>query len=331
MSKLSSWKTIFFLCVFAAATAIGSPAQTFTTIYTFGYSDGAFPAGPLVQGRDGNLYGTTAHGGGQGFPCPDPYGCGIVFKITPGGTLTTIYSFCSQTDCSDGDSPFAGLLRGTDGNFYGTTGGEESTPDGTVFKITPGGTLTTLHTFDGSDGAQPGMLLVQATDGNFYGTTSAGGMSGNGTVFTITPEGALTTLTIFNGSNSVGLSSLVQATDGNLYGTTSAGGPTGSGTVFKLTPGGTLTTLYSFCPNGLHGRQRSRGTGASHRRKFLWDNVRGRRLRQRHGLHHHLRGRAEHTVQLLRQNGLPGRQRSWGAGASHRRQLLRDNDIWCEQ
>ena len=103
------------------------------------------------------------------------------------------------------------------------------TADGTVFKITPSGTLTTLHSFDGTDGANPYAGLVQATDGNFYGTTSSGGANGDGTVFKITPSGTLTTLYSFcsqsgctDGANPD--AGLVQATNGNFYGTTLDGG-----------------------------------------------------------------------------------------------------------
>jgi uncharacterized repeat protein (TIGR03803 family) len=95
MSKLSLWKTILLLCVFCAVGAIGSPAQTFKSLVSFDGTDGANPANAsLVQGIDGNFYGTTESGGANGF--------GTVFKITPGGTLTTLYSFCAQTGCTDG-------------------------------------------------------------------------------------------------------------------------------------------------------------------------------------------------------------------------------------
>jgi uncharacterized repeat protein (TIGR03803 family) len=118
-------------------------------------------------------------------------GCGTVFKITPSGKLTTLYSFCTQTNCSDGLAPGAGLVQATDGNFYGTTvlGGANSVcPNsngcGTVFKNTPAGELT-LHVFDGTDGQYPVAGLLQATDGNFYGTTNEGGADSVGTVFSI--------------------------------------------------------------------------------------------------------------------------------------------------
>jgi uncharacterized repeat protein (TIGR03803 family) len=161
-------------------------------------------------------------------------GCGTIFKITPGGTLTTLHSF----NFTDGYQPWAKLVQATDGNFYGTTseGVVAGSPIcgfgcGTVFKITPAGTLTTLHTFAGPDGSFPLSGLVQGTDGNFYGTTSGGGASGAcgasgcGTVFQMTQAGALTTLHSFGGADGNGpFAALVQAGNGNFYGTTTEGG-----------------------------------------------------------------------------------------------------------
>ncbi len=236
-----------------SAAAIASPAQTLTTLYSFcaaGFPcpDGDGPEGTLVQATDGNFYGTTVSGGA--------YNKGTVFKITPGGTLTTLYSFCAQSSCPDGAGIGAPLVQGTDGNLYGTTTSGGADGYGTVFKITPTGTLTTLHTFDlifdPNDGGTPGGL-IQATDGNFYGPASAGGPGGFGTIFKITPSGTLTTLYSFcpQGFSCVDgvapLAALVQGTDGNFYGTTSDLGAHIGGTVFQITPGGTLTTLYSFC------------------------------------------------------------------------------------
>jgi uncharacterized repeat protein (TIGR03803 family) len=191
------------------------------------------------------------------------------------GTLTTLYSFCSQTNCTDGYYPYAGLIQASDGNFYGTTGYGGANDSGTVFKITPQYpyTLTTLHSFDGSDGNEPtaGLVqasdgneptagLVQASDGNFYGTTAGGGASGNcpsgcGTVFKITPQYpyTLTTLHSFDGGDgNEPTGGVVHASGGNFYGTTAGGGASGYGTVFKVTPSGTLTTQYSF--TGSDGR-----------------------------------------------------------------------------
>jgi uncharacterized repeat protein (TIGR03803 family) len=232
-------------------------AQTFETLHSFDGTDGTELSSGLVQGTDGNFYGTTAYGGANNNTTVCSGGCGTVFKITPGGTLTTLYSFCSQSTCTDGIRPYAGLVQATDGNFYGTTvsGGAGA---GTVFKITPGGTLTTLHSFNGTDGGNPYAGLVQAADGNLYGTTYGGGASGDGTVFKITPSGTLTTLHSFDNTDG-GLpeAALVQGTDGDFYGTTGSGGANaagcggyGCGTVFKITPSGTLTTLYSFNYDG---------------------------------------------------------------------------------
>ena len=240
---LKAASAMFLLC---AAMAMTSPAQTFTTLLNFDGTDGSQPLGPLTQGTDGNLYGTTIFGGAHRY--------GTVFKMTPrAGTLTTLYNFCSQTNCQDGAYPTPGLVLAIDGNFYGTTNSGGTGGSGTVFKITPNGTLTTLHTFAFRDGANPTSGLVQATDGNFYGTTSFGGTAagcairtGCGTVFRIMPAGTFTTLHNFEGSDGgEPLASLIQATDGNFYGTT-YGGANGYGTVFKMTPGGTLTTLHSF-------------------------------------------------------------------------------------
>ena len=234
---------VFVLC---AMTAIALPAQTFTTLHRFDGTDGADPVAGLVQATNGDFYGTTFEGGAGG--CA-PSGCGTVFKITPNGTLTALHKFCAQSGCPDGWLPEAALVQAATGDFYGTT--SNGGVNGTIFKITPSGTLTTLHTFCSQRGCLDGSsALVQATDGDFYGA-SGGGVHGGGAIFRMTPSGALTTLYSFcsqsgcpDGSSPMGL---VQATDGDFYGTTHDGGSNGYGTVFKITPSGTLTTLYSFC------------------------------------------------------------------------------------
>ncbi len=255
MTKICGLKKVSVAFLLCAGTAITTPAQTFTTLYSFNGTDGEYPQAALVQGTDGNFYGTTEGGGPKA-----PYG--TVFKITPDGTLTTLYNFCSQSGCADGEYPYAGLIQGTDGNFYGTTfeGGANGTQCdgdacGTVFKITPEGTLTTLYRFCSQfncpDGAQPQVGLVQGIDGNFYGTTSQGGAYFGGTVFRITPSGTLTTIRSFKPPWGEGpMGALVQGTDGNFYGTASdSSNPykVGAGAVLKVTPNGALTTLYSFC------------------------------------------------------------------------------------
>ena len=219
-----------------------------TTIYNFcslpHCRDGYAPNG-LIQAADGNFYGTTAFTGRTQNP-------GTVFKLTPTGVLTTLYTFCAETGCTDGWIPFNGVVQATDGNFYGTTYNGGGCNEGTVFKITSAGAFTSLHSFCSSDGSVPSGLL-QAASGQLVGTTQSGGANGGGTVFEITTSGTLTTLYNFcavtgcaDGSGPTPYSALIQATDGNFYGTTATGGSGNDGTVFKMTPGGTLTTLHSF-------------------------------------------------------------------------------------
>ena len=233
-----------------------TPAGVLTTLYNFtGESDGGNPACRLVEGADGNFYGTTPGGDGSAI-------YGTVFQVTPAGAFTTLYRF---TNGSDGAYPSAGLVLGSDGNFYGTTGGylyvnpPYTTTYGSVFKITPAGAFTPLYSFTGgSDGLDPGGLVL-GSDGNFYGSTAGGGADKAGTVFMITPAGALTTLYSFtDGSDGAQPSELVQGSDGNFYGTAADGGSIDAGTVFMLTPTGVLTTLHTFT-NYLDGGSPSAG------------------------------------------------------------------------
>jgi uncharacterized repeat protein (TIGR03803 family) len=199
--------------------------HTFGAVESFGVStDGEAPLAALVQGADGNFYGTTNEGG-TNHACDN--GCGTVFKITPGGTLTTLSSFVNYP--SDGINPTAAPIQGTDGNFYGTNSSGGVNFDGTVFKITPSGTLTALHSFDGTDGDGFAAALVEATDGNFYGTTLGGGAHGYGTVFQMTASGTLTTLHSFDNTDGKNPNALIQDTSGTLYGTT----PSGAGVIGK--------------------------------------------------------------------------------------------------
>jgi len=266
----------------AAGTAFMiTPSGTLTTLYSFcaqvdpkteNCLDGENPD-RIVEGSDGNFYGTTFSGGAKGGAQPG----GTVFKMTPSGALTTLYSFCSKVDpstavCLDGEQP-AGLIEGSDGNFYGITftGGQFGRPTiaaGTVFKLTPFGTLTTLHSFCSDQDPKTGNCfdgngpvgLIEGSDGNFYVSTTGGGAYDDGAVIRLTPSGTLTTLhsfcsqgspTIYQCLDGMAPYGVTEGSDGNFYGTTRAGGKFGNqtneGTAFMLTPSGTFTTLYSFC------------------------------------------------------------------------------------
>jgi uncharacterized repeat protein (TIGR03803 family) len=240
-------------------------------------------AAGLVQGTDGNFYGTSEEGGTGAFGSGQF--AGSIFRITPRGSIKTIYSFCAQSDCTDGQAPTGVLVQGADGSFYGTTkfGGLGSEcyngrPGilgcGTVFQITPEGTLTTLYSFCTEsgcpDGQNPIAGLILGSDGNFYGTTNNGGTAPSsacsdnpcGTIFQLTPSGTLTTLHSFctkgegcpSGGGPVG--PLVQYTNGDFYGTTTFGGSTSSfnGTVFRLSAG--LSPFVKTVPtSGLVGAE----------------------------------------------------------------------------
>jgi uncharacterized repeat protein (TIGR03803 family) len=144
---------------------------------------------------------------------------------------------------TEGTTLAGALIQGTDGDFYGTTTSGGPLSFGTVFKMTPRGSVTILHAFaGGADGARPGSLM-QAADGSFYGTTFGGGAYGAGTIFRMTANGFVTILHTFLGGDGVGGGPLVQATDGNFYG---IGGGTGNYGVFRITPGGTFTVLHGF-------------------------------------------------------------------------------------
>jgi uncharacterized repeat protein (TIGR03803 family) len=223
-----------------------TPGGVLTTLYNFSsFADGAYPNSGLIQASDGNLYGTTYQGGINNY--------GTLFKITPDGALTTLYHFCSQEFCTDGSNPDGTLVQGTNGNLYSTTAAGGTYGWGTVFRITPSGLLTRIHSFDITDGAYPSAGVVEASDGSFYGTTGDGGLNGHGTIFRIASNDALTT--IYNFCSQSGCADgegpaekMIQATDGNFYGTTSSGGASlYYGTAFEVTPDGALTTLYSFC------------------------------------------------------------------------------------
>jgi uncharacterized repeat protein (TIGR03803 family) len=234
-----------------AGRAFNANAQTETNLYSFlgPPADGADPEGGLVQGSDGNFYG-TAYQGGTSTNCP--FGCGAVFRISPGGSYTNLHSFAGPP--IDGANPYGGLVQGNDGNFYGTTKFGGTSNSGTVFRISAVGQLTNLWMFTGgSDGGIPFYAPVQGSDGNFYGTASIGGTNGVGAVFRISPGGSYTNLYSFGlyPDGFLPEGGLVQGSDGNFYGTTYLGGTNtncleGCGTVFRISPSGSYTSLYSF-------------------------------------------------------------------------------------
>jgi uncharacterized repeat protein (TIGR03803 family) len=243
-----------------------TPTVTLNTLYAFGTvpAVGNQPNGPLVQASDGNFYGTTRAGGTNGCTV----GCGVLFKLMPGGMATALHAFGDRA--FDGERPSAPLIQGRDGALYGTTAFGGANGAGTVFKIALDGNYTILYSFGTSaaDGRVPVAGLIQASDGNFYGTTTVGGAnnctnvpgSGNncGTIFRMTPGGAVTIMYSFGASANDGVqpeAPLVQASDGNFYGTTVTGGANSCslsgatnncGTAFRMTPAGQVTVLHSF-------------------------------------------------------------------------------------
>ena len=224
-----------------------SPAGVETNLYSFPYYvNGGFPTAGLVQGYDGNFYGTTSSGGAYAYSGGS---FGTVFRISPSGVLTTLYSFSNSP--SDGAVPSQlGLVQGSDSNLYGTTQGVSwwtGNATGTVFRISPSGVFTNLYSFLGqSNGYFPNGGLVQGTDGNFYGTTGYGGTNGGyGTMFRISPTGTFTSVHSFSQSDGEGPSALVLGSDGNFYGITGAGGAYSNGTVFRISASGSLTVLQS--------------------------------------------------------------------------------------
>ena len=193
-----------------------------TTLHSFTGADGRAPYGKLLRAGDGNFYGTTS-AGGSSQACS--FGCGTAFKITPSGTFTSLHSF-NQTD---GSYVVAGLIQASDGNFYGATGYGGSGHNcgngcGTVFKITPGGTVTTLHSFAGfsTEGSLPVASLLQAGNA-VLGTSEAGGSTGDGTVFSLAVFLTPTTTTVTSVPNPSQVGDLVTVTA-----TVSPSGPTGS-------------------------------------------------------------------------------------------------------
>lgn len=240
MTRLGKCSRAGYVLLVCIAIRVACCAQTYSVLADFDGSNGETPyRAPLLQGTDGNFYGTTQYGGTNNQ--------GTVFRVTPSGTVTTLYSFSGPPE---GAQPAGGLIQALDGQFYGVTvvGGTSTNcfeNCGTVFQMGPEGKVTTLSSFDSSDGNYPWVGLIQASDGNFYGTTTQGGTYGLGTIFRITASGTLTSLHSFDDTDGdFPTAPLIQSSDGNLYGTTELAN--GSGNIFEITLAGAFTDVFQF-------------------------------------------------------------------------------------
>ena len=219
----------------AVALTTAVSAQQGTSYEIVSSFNGIFTAGrgpwtTLIEGSDGNLYGTTLIEG--------RFGAGTIFRIDPAGVLTTVHHFSER----DGSAP-AGLIQAADGRLYGTTEFGGSSDLGTVFRLEPTGGVTTLYSFSDEDGTSQPTVLVQGSSGTIFGVTR-GQFS---TVFRLNPGGGITPLHRFESSEEGSTATaLIEAADGNLYGAMQTLGPLGGGTIYKLDASGTLTTLHAF-------------------------------------------------------------------------------------
>lgn len=204
------------------------PSSTIAEIYGFTGPDGSTPQSGLTLGIDGSFYGTTELGG--------TLSKGSVFKISPTGVLTQLYSF---SDGTDGGYPWAPPVQGADGSIYGVT--NAGTNQGRVYKITSAGVFSVIAVAPSKTQAP----LILGNDGNFYGTTPYGGTYNRGTVFKLTRTGVLTIIHSFVAELPAG--PVMQGADGKLYGTTPWGGTNGQGTIYSMTlAGGAFKVLHNF-------------------------------------------------------------------------------------
>jgi uncharacterized repeat protein (TIGR03803 family) len=229
-------------------------------------SDGAYPSGGVTFDAAGNLYGTTDGGGGSQF-CAINQGCGVVYELSPAGgwNETLLYTFAGG---ADGQSPEAGLVANSAGDFFGTClGGARG---GFVYELTPSGSgwsKSFIYSFTGgADGYTPIGLIID-TSGNLYGATTFGGPQGGGTVYQLSPSGGgwhylqLNALMSGNPHLYGPIARLTMDAAGNLYGTTFQGGQHQAGSVFKLTPAvgtWTYTSLHDFTGGSDGGNPGSR-------------------------------------------------------------------------
>ena len=252
LRKVTSKRVHFLVSFLFCRVLLAEPI--YQTIYEFfpSPSVGSFPAGALAQDVDGNFYGVTTDGVAS---------FGTIFRLSPAGEFTQLFAF----NGTNGNSPFGGLVWGDDKNLYGATRSLwPPTNQGTIFRVTTSGELTTLFTFGGTNGSSPHGPLAKGDQGDFYGTTTSGGSFNRGTVFRISTNGVLTTLFSFDGTNGFSpLAALTRAADGNFYGTTEFGGigytgsSLGRGTLFRITTNGILNTIVYF--DGTNGMRPSPG------------------------------------------------------------------------
>jgi len=258
------WISALALGGLALAATNTTRAASYTVLYSFaGGAQGDVPYAGLIRDWAGNFYGTTHYGGGRSRKCEDIMpGCGVVFKLDSAGNFTVLHSF---TGAPDGGNPFAGVIRDSAGNLYGTTLNGGAYNAGVVYRRDSDGNFSILHSFTfGADGAEPVGGLIRDSEGNLYGTTELGGTGcaagiGCGVVFKIDPAGKLTVLHDFNGGTTDGetaTAGVIRDSAGNLYGTTESGGDGAGcgkfhcGIVYKLDPAGNFTLLHSFEATG---------------------------------------------------------------------------------
>ena len=222
--------------------AVPLRAQSFQTLNSWDVAT-YFPITAPCNGVDGNFYGTTELS--SGLPSLGS-GFGAVYQVTPQGGFKIIHAFGYAL------TPTNGLVQGTDGFFYGTTGSGGSNSAGTLYKVGADGTFASLLDFATTTASNPAAALAAGTDGNFYGTTRQGGTAGTGVFFKVTPAGQYTLLQSFStATGHTPRGRLLRGSDGNFYGTANAGGTNGTGTVFKATPAGVISVLCHFPASGV--------------------------------------------------------------------------------
>src|ERR1022692_672141 len=237
-------------------TLVGGPAElgevfeldaagNETVLFSFpGPTDGEWPTAGVIRDPAGNLYGTTEYGGRAN--------AGVVYKVNTAGREKVLYSF---TGGADGSFPYAGVIRDSAGNLYGTTTAGGASNSGVVYKVNTAGQETVLYSFTGAaDGGLPFAGVIRDSAGNLYGTTTAGGASNSGVVYKVNTAGQETVLYSFGAGGSFPYAGVIPDSAGNFYGTTSSGGTANAGVVYKLDPAGNYTVLYSFTLDGGYPR-----------------------------------------------------------------------------